>query len=134
MTTVAVPKIIFDLFENEIHDIMIKTVEVCAKASNMSSQCLKEAVEHEFNTKLRIIPIEEEELKIVKKRKKKVLDEDIRCKAFVKKDGIMKQCCFSMNNQNNMYCTRHYKKYGDNIQEHHATPTNEVLAKKIQIF
>jgi hypothetical protein len=122
MTSVGVPVIIFTLFENEIKAIINKTISICAQCSGTSIDKLEFAVERNFNTRLHIIPINEEELRITKIRKQKQIDENMKCKAHIKRDGVMKQCSLAINiKTNEMYCTRHFKKFGTDCNYNDAT-------------
>lgn len=114
MTSVTVPKFVLSLMENEMIGVIEKTLESVSRCTSVPIERLRKEVEKDFDIKLRIIPIQEEELKISKVRPRKVIPDDCRCEAQVKKGPIMKACSFAKID-GCKYCKRHEKKYGGEV-------------------
>lgn len=113
MTTVVIPDFIIDLFENEIRNIILKLLNGISTRFNLSESELVNAVSKDMQMDLRIIPEEEEHIKIIRVKPKKQLAHEDRCKGLVKKDGIIRQCAFSHRDASD-YCLRHSKKFQAN--------------------
>jgi hypothetical protein len=128
MTSVAVPKFVMALMENEIVSIIEKTLEAVGRCSNVPIERLRKEVEKDFDLKLRVIPIEEEELKIIRSRPRRIIPDDCRCNAQVKKGGLLKPCSFARI-EGSSYCKRHDKKYGEKATA--ETPSNASEKSKI---
>lgn len=113
MTAVNIPQFILGLVENEIIDVVNRVVDVISKDVDVSSERLKTVVKNKLGYNLVIIPPHEEELRITKMRPRKTIPEECKCQANVKKAGIFRPCSFAKCAGSTMYCTRHFKKFGD---------------------
>jgi hypothetical protein len=108
MTTVIVPDFIVGLFQTEISIIILQVLNTVSDKFSIPLHELKHAVEFEDKS-INIISEDTEQIRITRRKAKKVLDPDARCQGIVKKDGVIKQCSFC-HNTTSKYCTRHENK------------------------
>lgn len=136
MTTVVIPDFIIHLFENEITGIITKVIDSISEVYDLSPKDLKALASKVIDSPLRIIPEEEEHIKIVRKNARRILEDDARCQGLIKKNGIICRCGFAHNKTSN-YCTRHEKKanqdptYFDTLKQT-MTATDSSAEKKMK--
>jgi hypothetical protein len=116
MTAVGTPKIIFDLLQNELVEMLKRTCRVVSRISNVDEHTIMQELEKEFNVKLGLIPIDKEVYRIVKRKSRNPAPDDSRCQAIIKNNGNQKQCCFARCHTSEMYCKKHLKMYGEEKQ------------------
>jgi hypothetical protein len=134
MTSVSVPDFILALFENEIVNVIHRTVDVLAAHSSVPKDELMIHLSKEFKSTVRLIPIDEEQLKITKVRPRKLVEDELRCTAEIMKQGIPQRCSFAKCKNSDSYCTRHMKKYQNSIEilSNKHPESNVMIVKKLR--
>ena len=110
MTTVTMPEFMCSMLENEVIKGLEKAIDAISIKYNIPATELKKTVEKDFKTTLTLVPETHEVYKIVRRKARKILAEEERCKACVKRDGIMKPCMFKRKDGVE-YCGFHMKKH-----------------------
>lgn len=89
MTTPILPEFILSLFENEIKNIIQKTLTIVSNKYDINVKELQSVVEKEMRFKLELDSTED--IIIIKKRQN-LPETNERCIARIKKNGILLQC------------------------------------------
>lgn len=108
MTNVAVPDFIIKLYEDETRKVLNTVINHICHRFSLEKSAVTSGVEKNINLKLEIVPDDDETLIITKKTPKPPPDEDERCVARLKKNGVFVQClCVRNDNFELDMCTRH---------------------------
>lgn len=118
MTTPVLPDFIFNIYHNELVNIINKVTSVISSDFDIPKKDIQKSLSKAFETKLDLITEDEERIKIVKIKPRKLPADHERCQYMMKgKDGIERQCTLrkygvkhQIANDDCMFCGRHMKK------------------------
>lgn len=114
MTTPLVPDFVINMFENELRGIIMTVIDTLSKDFSIDREVAIKKVQRKLGMSLTIVKEDEEVIRIIKAKPRKVPNEHQRCLARVAKNGMLDQCSFQKLSKSD-FCKRHacnHAKYG----------------------
>jgi hypothetical protein len=145
MTSITIPDFVFAMFEQKVTEINLIIVNKLCSKYNINKDDAKAFLQKELNINFNIIQEDIEQIKVIKKHKKKVDDDNHQFKAtvcdarvFIATDLVVKQCSRTKIDGSN-FCKLHQRlheedklKYGTIYDDKPDCISTEKLKMKVK--